>query len=145
MWVWFLLSWFEQRAFYKALSFYHCRMITVASGRIALALFYLIFISVLFCLPGSALPKATWLSKVHFDKWVHAGFFFVLIVVWLWALKLFHKPMPVVVLGAALYGLIVELTQHYFIPNRSFDAGDWMADMAGACVGLWFWKRYIKK
>jgi hypothetical protein len=56
------------------------------SGRIATALLYFAVISFLFCLPGSAFPKNNWLSKVHFDKWVHIGFFALLLVLWLWAL-----------------------------------------------------------
>jgi VanZ family protein len=120
-------------------------MVSSARARVLVALFYLAIISYLFFLPGSAFPKNNWFSKVYFDKWVHIGFFFVLVVLWLWALNLFKKAMFILlIVCAAMYGLAVELVQDQFIPNRSFDVGDWMADMAGAFAGLWFWKGYIK-
>ena len=120
-------------------------MIVSSRNRIVIALLYLVFISILFCLPGSALPKNNWLSKIHFDKLVHIGFFLVLVVSWLWALKLFKKGIVVLLISAAVYGLLVELVQDRLIANRSFDLGDLVADMAGALAGLWFWNRYIKK
>jgi len=40
----------------------------------------------------------------------------------------------------------VEVIQHYFIANRSFDLWDVLADMTGAVAGLLFWTgRYRKK
>jgi VanZ family protein len=114
------------------------------SGRIATALLYFAVISFLFCLPGSAFPKNNWLSKVHFDKWVHIGFFALLVVLWLWALAPGKRGIVWLLLAAALYGLCVEVVQDRFIPNRSLDIGDWAADVAGSFAGLWFWNRYIK-
>jgi len=44
------------------------------------------------------------------------------------------------------YGIVMEFIQKYFIPNRSFDIGDIIADAAGSLLGLIYsaW-RYIKK
>ena len=109
------------------------------------ALLYFAVISFLFCLPGSAFPKNNWLSKVHFDKWVHIGFFALLLVLWLWALTPRTKGILGLLVAALLYGLLVELVQDRFIPNREMDMGDWAADVAGSFGGLWFWSRYIKK
>jgi VanZ family protein len=113
--------------------------------RIASALLYFAFISFLFCLPGSAFPKSNWFSKVHFDKWVHIGFFAMLVVLWLWALVPDKRGMVWLMLAAGLYGLCVEVVQDQFIPNRALDLGDWAADVAGSFAGLWFWSRYVKK
>ncbi len=45
-----------------------------------------------------------------------------------------------------LYGIGIEFVQEYFIPNRSFDAGDIAADAGGCVLGLFFSRvRYIKK
>jgi VanZ family protein len=115
------------------------------SGRIATALLYFAVISFLFCLPGSAFPKNNWLSKIHFDKWVHIGFFALLLVLWLWALAPSRRGVVWLLLAAAFYGLCVEVVQDQFIPNRSLDMGDWAADVAGSFAGLLFWSRYIKK
>lgn len=109
------------------------------------ACIYFIVISVLFFLPGSVLPKEDWLSKIYFDKWVHTGFFAVLVMLWLWVLMPEKKGVIWLIAAAALYGISVEIIQDRFIPNRSFDLGDWIADMTGSFLGLWLWHRYIKK
>ncbi|GAA4744806.1 VanZ family protein [Flavisolibacter ginsenosidimutans] len=111
-----------------------------------LAILWLLFISVLFFLPGSALPKAGWLDAIYFDKWVHCGFFALLVFLWR-----FYFPRELrynwwLLLLALCYAFGVEVIQYYFIPNRSFDLFDVMADMTGAFAGIWFWtRRYIKK
>ena len=114
--------------------------------RLSMAISYLLLISVLFCLPGSAFPKTNWLSDIYFDKWVHIGFFAFLIIVWNWAANSTDRNWTLVILFAAIaYGLLVEFVQDTFIPNRGFDVGDWIADIAGSLLGLWTWSRYLKK
>jgi VanZ family protein len=114
--------------------------------KLIIAVLYLVFISFLFCLPGAALPKVNWLSRIWFDKWVHIGLFALLIVVWSWAVNSTQKKIVFTMLvAAALYGITIEIVQDQFIANRSFDIGDWLADIAGSFIGLWFWGRYIKK
>ena len=114
--------------------------------RLTTAILYLIVISILFCLPGSAFPKNNWLSDIYFDKWVHIGFFALLIILWNWAANSTDRNWSTTILVAAIaYGLLVEVVQHNFIPNRGFDIGDWIADIAGSLLGLAFWRRYIKK
>ena len=111
-----------------------------------LALLWFLFISVLFFLPGSALPKAGWLDAIYFDKLVHCGFFALLVFLWL-----FYFPNALrynwrVLLLALFFAFGVEVVQYYFIPNRSFYLFDVVADMTGAFAGIWFWtRRYIKK
>ncbi|MES1218090.1 MAG: VanZ family protein, partial [Bacteroidota bacterium] len=41
-----------------------------------------------------------------------------------------------VALGSGVYGVIMEYVQKYFIPNRSFDIGDILADTIGSIAGL---------
>jgi VanZ family protein len=114
--------------------------------RLLIAIAWLIFISSLFFLPGAAFPKADWLSDIQFDKWVHIGFFIVLVGLWSWALETANKLQYFfLVFAAILYGLCVELVQHYLVVNRSFDPGDLVADSIGALLGLFIWVRYIKK
>jgi hypothetical protein len=114
------------------------------SLRFLIAILYLTFISVLFFLPGSAFPETTWLHEIWFDKWVHVSLFAVLIVVWCWALQTSAR-LKVLVITAVVYGIFVEWVQHNFVANRSFDWGDWTADVVGTLVGLLVWNRYIKK
>ena len=104
-------------------------------------------ISILFFLPGSALPKETWFSKIYIDKWVHTGFFAALIFLWRsafdWEIKSYAF---ILLLSAILYGLAVEFVQKYWVPNRDFDLFDLLFDTLGSCLGLfiWFWT-YRKK
>jgi VanZ family protein len=133
-----------KRAFYKALFFLLLRMVITTPARYTAAVMYFLFITVMFCLPGSVLPHEDWLSKIYFDKWVHIGFFVVLLLLWLWALMPERKGAVWLLVAAVLYGITIEVVQYYFIPNRSFDLTDWAADTIGSFIGLWFWRRYIK-
>ena len=112
----------------------------------AFAIIWLFLISVLFFLPGSALPKEGMFGIPHFDKYVHAGFFSILLFLWRFYFDEAARYSWLLFALALCYGLAVELIQHYFIINRSFDWTDLVADMVGTVIGLWFWSwRYIKK
>jgi VanZ family protein len=111
---------------------------------------WLVVTTIAFLLPGSAIPKVNWLDKIWFDKWVHAGIFIVMVVAWTYMLSYkVKKPVAyiaiVVTVFCLLYGIIIELLQHYLVLNRSFDLGDIAADAAGCLVGLFLAGRYIKK
>lgn len=117
------------------------------------ALFWLFLSTMLLTLPGSAFPRENWLDKIWFDKWVHAGMFFLL--VWLWcrtvyAFNRLEKAMLQIFIIVSVvfvaYGIVMEWVQQNFIANRSFDNGDIIADIAGCVAGLLFSsRRYIKK
>ncbi len=110
-------------------------------------LLYFIFISILFFLPGSAFPKNNWLAKIGFDKWVHIGLFTCLTYLFCWAIEALNKKFFLFIfLSAVIYGISVEFLQDMFVVNRSFDLGDWAADIVGSFVGVWIWNlRYKKK
>ena len=116
----------------------------VAKWAKPLAVIWLLIISVLFFLPGSAFPKENWLDDIYFDKWVHLGFFALLLFLWRFYLPALIKYDGIVLLAALVYGLAVECIQHYWIANRSFDVGDVVADLAGAFLGLLVWQWYKK-
>jgi len=119
-------------------------MSLLPKNRFTLFLLYFLLINILFYLPGSALPKVTWLNKIWFDKWVHVGLFAVLTFLGLWAFS-FRKNIQIVILLLLLilYGFMVEVVQDQLIRNRSFDLGDWLADIIGVIVGGVSW-RYKK-
>lgn len=76
------------------------------------------------------------MGRIWLDKWVHLGFFAML--VWLWARGLGvsgRKSMTGLAIAAVLYGLMVEVIQHQFVVNRSFDLLDLVADSAGIMAG----------
>jgi VanZ family protein len=102
-------------------------------------------VTLLLCLPGTEFPAINWLNKIWFDKWVHIGLFLLLVILWCGAFsgkksekskqkKLFIR----IALLGFLYGIMLELVQHYFIPFRSFDYGDIVADGVGSFAGFIF-------
>ncbi len=79
------------------------------------------------------LPQA-W-DVVGFDKFVHAGLFAVLALLASRALDEQARPAWPALAASMAFGLFTELEQ-YFIPSRSMELGDFLADAAGAALGL---------
>jgi VanZ family protein len=116
------------------------------------AVTWLLTITTLLCIPGTKLPKITWQDKIWLDKWIHVFLFMTLVLLWNKVYtdkknsqdnirKIFSQIM---ILGF-LYGFAMELVQKYFIPFRSFDIGDILADGAGCFIGyLISIKRFVK-
>jgi hypothetical protein len=112
----------------------------------------LIISTILLTLPGSSLPTEDWLDKIWFDKWVHIGLFGILVVLWC---RAFHrkkadskkiKKLFVIIAAIVLaYGILMEFVQGNFIPHRSFDFGDIVADAVGCFAGYFLSKRYLLK
>ncbi|MBS1574533.1 MAG: VanZ family protein [Bacteroidetes bacterium] len=107
------------------------------------AISWFLIITVLMCLPGQVLPQEDWLSKIDFDKIVHIGMFAGLVFLWCGSVKkkenIFRSMQQIFVwiaLGGCVYGVIMEFVQKYFIPNRSFDIIDMLADAIGSIIGL---------
>ena len=119
-----------------------------------IAWFFVVLI--LICIPGYDLPETdNWLQKIHFDKIIHIGIFGLLSL-------LFHFPVEnsfisyplknryhrLIAFFNILYGITTEVIQHFLIPGRSFDLGDWAADVLGALLALafiYYWrKRKVK-
>ncbi len=81
--------------------------------------------------PGSGLP----LPFPHADKVVHGVLYGVLGAGILWALKSSTRRDLAVAVGlASLYGITDEFHQS-FVPGRTPDLVDWVADSAGALLG----------
>lgn len=107
-----------------------------------LAVSFLIIITILFCLPGSAFPKENWLSRIAFDKIVHVCLFAALLFLWRIAFDQVHRNITVFLLFMALvYGLLIEIIQSQWVPFRSFDSYDVVADAGGSLAGIivWWW------
>jgi VanZ family protein len=114
------------------------------SSSIFIAIAWLLLVTFLLCLPGSEFPTITWLNKIWFDKWVHIGLFLVLVAVWC-RLYVNKKTFLQIGLIALLYGVVMELVQHYFIPFRSLDVGDIVADGIGCVAGYYVAVKYFLK
>ena len=110
-------------------------------------------ILVLICVPGSDLPKNDFLSRIFFDKWVHFGVFGLLVLLFCYPFKRSVHAAAArnnyfikIAVSAAIYGIITELIQGYFIAGRSCDQWDIMADSAGALAGyLYCRKKFLNK
>jgi VanZ family protein len=112
---------------------------------IVFAVLWLLLVTGLLCTPGTKFPKITWQDKIWFDKWVHIFLFMVLVILWSRAYtykknirsdsrKIFFQIM---MLGI-FYGIAMEIVQKYFIPFRSFDLLDIIADGIGCVAGYFF-------
>ncbi len=120
--------------------------------QIILAFTWLITCTILFTLPGSSFPSDNWWSKIPlFDKWVHIFLFSVLtyLVILTFINDVKSLPLPyftilLIAFSCILYGIIIEIIQHYFIPLRSFDLGDIFADAVGILIGI-FVLRVVQK
>ena len=112
---------------------------------IVFAVIWLLLVTTLLCIPGTKLPKITWQDKIWLDKWVHIFLFIVLVILWSKAYS--HKKnthsssrrifLQIMITGI-VYGIAMEIVQKYFIPFRSFDLGDIIADAIGCVVGYFF-------
>ncbi|MCY7420918.1 MAG: VanZ family protein, partial [Chitinophagaceae bacterium] len=93
---------------------------------------------ILLVLPGNELPKSK-LFFNGFDKIVHILLFSVLTFLFCRPFKLASannevksKWFVIITLGAIIYGALMEFVQLHFVPFRSFELGDILADTLGA-------------
>lgn len=114
-----------------------------------IAWFFLVLI--LICLPASNLPKVdNWLNLIYFDKWIHFGLFAILSFLFIYPLKKLplseksQKHIAIkITIAVVIWGFTTELIQNYFIPDRSFDIFDWLADTFAAGTTYIFYRKNI--
>jgi len=95
----------------------------------------------LFCLPGSSLPDPASIDVPNLDKLVHVFLFATFVSLWCYYFyrkEKSPKTLKIIFFGiyllAAFNGVLIEYLQRDFIPNRSFDTVDIIADMTGASL-----------
>ena len=76
-----------------------------------------------------------WLDSIAPDKLVHAGLFAVMCFLIVRALAVEARPKLVAFVATAAFGACTEFQQH-FVPTRSMEFGDILADAAGSAIGL---------
>lgn len=99
-------------------------------------------------MPGKAIPKISWLELLSFDKFVHAGIFFVEQILFMRALSSLDKKMfygILALLFCILYGGSLELMQFYIFSSRSGDVFDFIANSSGALLGFLLFSKINKK
>jgi len=114
-------------------------------GKLIIPLVWTIFMEVLFLLPGSSLPDEKAFHMPHLDKMVHVFLFGAFVSLWCYYFyrrERSAQALKIIFFGifflAVFNGVSVEYIQLYFIPGRSFDKGDIIADMAGASLAYGF-------
>lgn len=107
-----------------------------------------LFTILLLLLPGSIVPGAGIFGLKNLDKVIHVILFAMNVLFWGWHYELTERPLGqlrLIFLAATafmiLLGVVIEYIQLYFIPNRSFDSGDIIADVIGSVLaGIWLFK-----
>ncbi len=105
-------------------------------------LIWTFLIIILLCIPGSYVPGAGLFGIKNLDKIIHVILFGCNVLFWggyYWS-KQFAKPRMkktvIIITGLTIiFGIAMEYIQLYFVPNRSFDGGDIIADIVGAIIG----------
>jgi VanZ family protein len=103
-----------------------------------LAISWLALVVYTCCMPASTLPKVPIIPNA--DKAVHFCFYAVLTYLWYCAnsnIKLLQYCIVSICIG-----IVIELIQKYFIPGRSFDVWDIVANSMGA-FSIWLLKNKL--
>ena len=111
---------------------------------IKLSFIWAVIIFLLCATPGSYIPSVSWLELLSFDKWVHAGVFFVLMSLSGISLHKLQKPFwftMIVFLICVIYGGALEVMQAKVFSERSADLYDFIANSFGCVVALLASKR----
>jgi hypothetical protein len=103
------------------------------------------------CTPGKDFPSlGSWTELISLDKLIHIAFFGLMAY-------LFMRPVAVrnipthrkkkifigIAIGCSVWGLLIEFIQHFWIPGRSMDMYDFLADSVGCCVAYLYSNRYL--
>ena len=114
-----------------------------------IGLFYTLFITIIFLLPSSELPKVEFVN----DKLIHTLIYIVLSFVWLLFFFIynnriiFFKNLLGVLILCVIYGIIIEILQQLLIASRQADINDVMSNILGCIIGaalFWNAKSRIK-
>ncbi len=106
-----------------------------------LAVGYTLWLTVISLTPldGLDLP-----SFSYADKIVHFFLYFFLMLLWLLAYPKWRHERVFFIILVILWGVAIEFIQEYFVPTRSGDVFDAIANTAGALTGLWVFYSWIK-
>ncbi|MGB3946760.1 MAG: VanZ family protein [Bacteroidia bacterium] len=112
------------------------------------AMLWALVILILCGIPGKDIPHISFLELLSFDKFVHAGVFFVLITLCLRGfllqtrfLKLQQSAKQIALVFCILYGVLMEVMQGTLFEGRSASLLDIVANSFGCVVGLLLYKK----
>lgn len=111
---------------------------------------WVILVLILIWIPGKELPESEFLFKIDFDKFVHAGLFGLLAVLFCWPYYKTDIPRKkkiryfiIIALLTSAFGYSTELIQKYWAQGRSYDLMDWLADSLGALAAYIFSRKFF--
>lgn len=111
-----------------------------------------LFIMILCGIPGRDIPHISFLEILGFDKWVHAGIFFVLALLAVRGFRLQEKSAALkkhalwlALAFCMLYGGLLEIMQGTLFEERSMDVYDFIANSFGAALAVLLYKTLSRK
>lgn len=115
-------------------------------------LLWALLILILCGIPGRDIPHISFLELLSFDKFVHAGIFFVLVVLVIRGFELqttfsfLQKNAKSIACTLCIsYGGLLELMQEAVFEERSADVYDFIANSFGCLLGLFLYRWIINK
>ncbi|WP_111684976.1 VanZ family protein [Winogradskyella tangerina] len=98
------------------------------------AIGYTILLVIVYLINLNGVPQ---LGSSFDDKIYHFLAYFVLAGLWITYFKNFKNEIKLykVFVGMILFGIVLELVQHQFNPNRTYDTLDLLANCLGVIVG----------
>jgi VanZ family protein len=116
------------------------------------AIVWFVISFILFTIPPPELPNEAIFKIPQQDKIIHIFIFFFLVYLFCRPFKLSAFPKKKITswfFSIALYGLAygisVEFIQKYFVPNRSYEVWDIVADAIGCFIGYFYCRKYFIK
>lgn len=106
---------------------------------LSLSIIWALIILGLCSMPGQHIPSFSFLELLAFDKWVHAGMFFVLCTLIFFHIKQNSASINKIYLFffiAILYGGALEIMQGTLFSHRTADLNDVIANSVGCVFGL---------
>ncbi len=110
-----------------------------------------LFIMILCGIPGRDIPHFSFLEILSFDKWVHAGVFFILTILAVRGFRMqkrFHALKTHAIVIALLlcisYGGILEILQGTLFAERSADIYDFIANSFGCILAVLLYPKFSK-
>ncbi len=120
------------------------------------SLLWALIILILCGIPGRDIPHISFLEILSFDKFVHAGIFFVLILLTIREflvqsnfIKLQRSAKLIAFIVCVIYGGLLEIMQATLFEERSADLFDFAANSLGCIIGIlmynWVEKLFLVK
>lgn len=116
-----------------------------------LTISWALLIMILCGIPGRDIPHISFLELLSFDKWVHAGVFFVLTLLTIRGFRLQNKSIVLksraVLIALILcisYGGILEILQGTLFKERSADIYDFIANSFGCILAALLYPKISK-